>query len=87
MIVTLYLEVAGRIVKVMNIRYEDKEKLAAAWYRMYAGKMVTVFYKLESKLNYEKDQSNDHRETSEPVQLHAGYTENDQQRLSDTSTA
>lgn len=51
--VTLYLERSGKVIRKEECDYAVKHQVAAAWHRMYPGKKVTVFYKLESKLNYQ----------------------------------
>lgn len=53
MIIILYLEQCGVIIDKKRCDYAVRRKIANAWYRMYPGKNVTVFYKLESSFNYE----------------------------------
>lgn len=53
MTITLYLEHRGRIREKEVCRLDVMEKIAAAWYRMYAGKRVIVFYTLQSKIDME----------------------------------
>lgn len=66
--VTLYLERSGVIIKQEECDYAIRHRIADAWYRLYTGKKVTVFYKLESSLNYEQVQA-------EPEGPDAGYSE------------
>jgi len=53
MTITLYLEYKGIIRIQATIPYALKEQIAERWRNMYAGKTVTIFYVVESKLNYE----------------------------------
>lgn len=54
MTITLYLEVSGRYKTKLETKYEYKEQISSMWHRMYTGKEVTVYYKLESKINFQK---------------------------------
>lgn len=54
MTITLYLEYKGCIRTQATIPYAMRFQVADSWRNMYAGKEVTIFYKTESKLNYEK---------------------------------
>lgn len=55
MTITLYLEIKGRVKRQEEIPYEMKDKTADTWRRMYAGKKVTIYYEVGSKLNYEPE--------------------------------
>lgn len=57
MTITLYLEVNGIRKDKKECDYMIRHQIAEAWYRMYPGKRVNVFYKLESKINYEPERN------------------------------
>lgn len=53
MTITLYLEVNGIRKDKKECDYMIRHQIAKQWHRMYPGKKVTVYYTLESKMNYE----------------------------------
>lgn len=55
MTIILYLEVNGTYKDKKECDYMVRHQIAEAWYRMFPGKKVVVYYKLESKINYEPD--------------------------------
>lgn len=57
MTITLYLEIKGGIEKKEEIPYAMKQTVADTWRRMYPGKKLLIYYKVESKLNYEPERN------------------------------
>lgn len=53
--VTLYLEIRGHIDRSEEVDYVRRQEVADAWYRMFPGKQIKVYYTLESKMNYESE--------------------------------
>lgn len=52
MTVTLHLEINGKIRRsIENCQYEKRYDIAERLRKIYAGKTVTVFYTLKSKMN------------------------------------
>lgn len=52
MIVTLYLEINGKIRRTLeNCEYEKRHDIAERLRKIYPGKTVTVFYTLKSKMD------------------------------------
>ncbi len=55
MTLTLHIEINGKISRTLeNCEYEKRFDIAERLKKIYAGKTVTVFYTLKSKMNNEE---------------------------------